>query len=57
VAENVTIHHLLTHTSGLADYFNDKFVEASRARFRTIEDFFPLFVDEPLQFEPGSEWS
>ncbi len=57
VAEQVTIHHLLTHTSGLADYFNDKFTEASRARFRTIDDFFPLFVDEPLQFEPGSQWA
>jgi len=57
VAEQVTIHHLLTHTSGLADYFNEKFTEASRARFRTIEDFFPLFVDEPLQFEPGSQWA
>lgn len=56
VAEQVTIHHLLTNTSGLADYFNDQFTAASRARFRTVQDFFPLFVDEPLQFEPGSEW-
>lgn len=56
VATKVTIHHLLTHTSGLADYFNDKFMEASRARFRTVQDFFPLFVDEPLLFEPGSRW-
>ncbi|MEZ4732718.1 MAG: serine hydrolase domain-containing protein [Caldilineaceae bacterium] len=30
VAEQVTIHQLLTHTSGLADYFNEKFTEASR---------------------------
>lgn len=57
VATQVTIHHLLTHTSGLADYFNDKFTEASRARFRTVQDFFPLFVDEPLQFAPGSQWA
>lgn len=57
VATKVTIHHLLTHTSGLADYFNDKFMEASRARFRTVQDFFPLFVDEPLQFAPGSRWA
>lgn len=57
VADMVTIHHLLTHTSGLNDYFNDKFDQASRARFRTVRDFFPLFVDDPLQFEPGSQWS
>lgn len=56
VATKVTIHHLLTHTSGLTDYFNDKFMEASRARFRTVQDFFPLFVAEPLLFEPGSRW-
>lgn len=56
VAEQVTIHHLLTHTSGLVDYFNDEFTAASRTRFRTVQDFFPLFVDEPLQFTPGSEW-
>ncbi len=57
VAEQVTIHHLLTHTAGLADYFNEQFIEASRARFRTIDDFLPLFVNEPLQFEPGSQWA
>jgi len=57
VAAKVTIHHLLTHMSGLNDYFNEKFDGASRARFRTVQDFFPLFVDDPLQFEPGSQWS
>lgn len=57
VAAKVTIHHLLTHMSGLNDYFNDKFDGASRARFRTVQDFFPLFVDDPLQFEPGRQWS
>jgi len=56
VADQVTIHQLLTHTAGLPDYFNDDFTAASRARFRTIQDFFPLFVDKPLEFEPGSEW-
>jgi CubicO group peptidase (beta-lactamase class C family) len=52
-AQQVTVRHLLSHTSGLADYFNDKFVKASRDRFRTVEDYFPLFADEPLQFKPG----
>jgi D-alanyl-D-alanine carboxypeptidase len=57
VADKVTIHHLLTHTSGLGDYFNDKFMEASRDRFRTVHDYLPLFVNEPLLFEPGARWS
>jgi CubicO group peptidase (beta-lactamase class C family) len=41
---------------GLADYFNDKFMNASRARFRAIDDYFPLFGEEQLQFEPGARF-
>jgi CubicO group peptidase (beta-lactamase class C family) len=56
VSEKVTIHQLLTHTSGVGDYFNDKFMEASKTRFVEIKDYFPLFVDNPLLFEPGTKW-
>src|SRR6185295_14865677 len=55
VAEKVTIHQLLTHTSGMGDFMNDKF-RASSVRIRTVKDFFPFFVDDPLSFEPGQEW-
>jgi CubicO group peptidase (beta-lactamase class C family) len=55
-ARKVTVRHLLSHTSGLADYFNDKFMKASRDRFRKIEDYFPLFEEEKLQFEPGARF-
>ena len=57
VAKQVTIHHLLTHTSGLPDFFNAKFMDASRAKFREVADFLPLFVEESLLFTPGAEWS
>jgi CubicO group peptidase (beta-lactamase class C family) len=50
----VTIHQLLTHTSGLKDYFNEKFMETSRDKFREVKDYLPLFEKEPLNFEPGS---
>ena len=56
VADKVTIHQLLTHTSGVGDYFTDKFDETSKSRFVEIEDYFPLFVDQPLLFEPGTQW-
>jgi CubicO group peptidase (beta-lactamase class C family) len=56
VAEKVTLHHLLTHTSGVGDYFNDKYEKAAKDRFRTVRDFFPLFVDKPLEFEPGARF-
>lgn len=55
-AQKVTVRHLLGHTSGLADYFNEKFIAASRDRFRTIEDYFPLFADAKLEFEPGQRF-
>ncbi len=56
VADRVTVHQLLTHTSGLGNYFNARFA-ASRARLRTVSDFIPLFVEDPLAFAPGAKWS
>jgi CubicO group peptidase (beta-lactamase class C family) len=53
VARRVTIHQLLTHTSGLGDYFNPKW-EAKKPKLRAVREYFPLFVDEPLGFEPGT---
>src|SRR5262249_4709465 len=54
--EKITIHYLLTHTSGLADYFGTEFMKSSRDRFRKIDDYLPLFVNKPLQFEPGKRF-
>jgi D-alanyl-D-alanine carboxypeptidase len=55
VANQVTIHQLLTHTSGLGDVFTDVF-GADPNQFRSNEDYLPLFVNEPLQFIPGQEF-
>jgi CubicO group peptidase (beta-lactamase class C family) len=55
-AEKIKIKHLLSHTSGLGNYFNRAFIEGSRARFRTVDDFLQLARDEKMQFEPGSKW-
>jgi D-alanyl-D-alanine carboxypeptidase len=54
VADKVTINHLLSHTSGLGDYFNERF-EASKHKLRTVNDFLSLFIDDPLSFEPGEK--
>ncbi len=56
VAERVTIHHLLTHTSGLGSNFDGGWEIASQARFRTIDDLLPYFRDRPLLFEPDMRW-
>ncbi|HZS07369.1 MAG TPA: serine hydrolase [Blastocatellia bacterium] len=55
VAENVTIHHLLTHTSGLGSFWNAKFDE-KKGSIRTVADYLSLFVDDPLRFEPGARF-
>ena len=54
-AERVTVHHLLDHTSGIGDIFNDKYDSMPKDRLRTISDYLPLFAGEPLAFEPGSK--
>ena len=56
-AEKIRIKHLLTHTSGLGSYFNRKFMESSRSKFRTVDDLMTLAVDERPQFEPGTKWA
>lgn len=53
VAANVTIDHLLTHTSGLDDFFGPGY-DQEKESLHTLEDYLPLFVDEPLRFEPGA---
>jgi len=55
-AEKIKIRHLLTHTSGLGSYFNDKFEKSSRLLYRNVNDYKPLVADEKLAFEPGTKW-
>ena len=56
-APKIKLSHLLMHTSGIGDYFNDDFAKASRDRFRTVADYFPLYANQPLAFEPGNRFS
>lgn len=55
VAGKVTIHQLLTHTSGMGNYQNEEFL-ARLDRIKTIADLLRFFADEPLAFEPGAKW-
>ena len=47
----VTIKHLLTHTSGLAEATP----EQSRGA-KTLADLIPHFAKQPLKFQAGSKW-
>ncbi len=55
-AKEIKIKHLLSHTSGLGSYWNKKFLDSSRTRFRTIEDMMTLIDDSRVAFRPGSNW-
>lgn len=57
VREKVTIHHLLTHTSGMGSYFNEQYMKASKSQFRLVRDYRPLYAEEALRFEPGARWA
>jgi CubicO group peptidase (beta-lactamase class C family) len=56
VTSQITVHHLLTHTSGLGSYFNDAYWRSSRALYRALDDYKPLIRDERPAFEPGTRW-
>jgi CubicO group peptidase (beta-lactamase class C family) len=55
VADKVTIHQLLTHTSGMGLYWNEKFRE-QREKLLTVAAHLPLFVNDPLSFAPGEKF-
>lgn len=55
VADKVTLHHLLTHTSGLGMYWNEKFM-AQREKLLTVALHLPLFASDPFAFTPGERF-
>lgn len=59
----ITLHHLLTHTSGLFAYVNDP-IDGLQAnnfknfnKFHTPYELMEYFMYRPFYFEPGSDWS
>jgi len=56
VKQTVTIEHLLTHTSGLGDFFSREFFELPEGSIEELEDYLPFFVNDPLEFNPGEKF-
>ena len=54
----ITLHHLLTHTSGIPNYtsFPNFFKDVSRNPY-SPETFVKQFADLPLQFTPGEKFA
>jgi CubicO group peptidase (beta-lactamase class C family) len=53
---DVTIHHLLTHTSGIPSYTDDPEYRKNMTRPETVVSMISRFRDKPLDFEPGSKF-
>ncbi len=68
IDKRVTLRHLLTHTSGIADYFDEDGPSdyenywqnlAPRPFYHMLsaQDFFPLVEKQQMQFTPGEKFS
>ena len=56
LGERVTVHHLLTHTSGLRSVFDVEGGGPAKEDVWTIGQILAHLPDPPLQFEPGERW-
>jgi len=55
-ASKVTIHQLLTHTSGIGGTIFPPVLFEHRDRYQHAADYLPLFADEPPEFPPGERF-
>ncbi|MCP4570153.1 MAG: beta-lactamase family protein [FCB group bacterium] len=55
VRDKVTIHQLLTHTSGMGSYWEELF-EAQWWEIKTVQQLADLTAEKPLDFEPGERF-
>lgn len=54
IADRITLGQILQHTSGLGDIFGPAYAAMPKDKLRRLSDYLPLFVDKPLEFEPGA---
>jgi D-alanyl-D-alanine carboxypeptidase len=59
--KNITIKHLLSHTSGIKDYAHDfpgyPFIEKDRKQEISEAKFISMATSVPLNFQPGERWA
>ncbi|WP_409296679.1 serine hydrolase domain-containing protein [Peribacillus sp. SCS-26] len=62
--KGITIHQLLSHTSGIPDYFDEEIMEDFEElwvknpmyQIRKLKDFLPLFQDGTMKFPSGTRF-
>jgi CubicO group peptidase (beta-lactamase class C family) len=56
LGKSITVHHLLTHMSGVRSYTDmASFREQARTDMTPVE-LIDVFKNEPMDFDPGEEW-
>ncbi|WP_028545288.1 serine hydrolase domain-containing protein [Paenibacillus taiwanensis] len=63
--KEITIHHLLTHSSGVPDYFDEEYMTDYSELWQTTpmytilspRDMLPLFHDQAMKFKPGERFA
>lgn len=55
--DKITIHHLLTHTSGLFNFTNTSDLKNINTSEMNYTKLISLIKDKPLDFEPGTNWN
>ena len=56
VRNSVTVHQLLTHTSGLNNFYVTDLDKIKNSDYQKISDFVPLFVNDTLLSKPGTKY-
>ncbi len=64
-AAEITVGHLLNHTSGIPDYYDEEKItdfenfalSVPTYNLKTLRDYLPTFPDEPMKFTPGTKFS
>ncbi len=62
--DDITIHQLLTHSSGIPDYFDESIMDnfedlwkqTPMYLLKSLKDFLPLFQNNNMMFAPGSKF-
>ncbi|MEB8330220.1 serine hydrolase [Flavobacteriaceae bacterium KMM 6897] len=54
--DSVTAHQLLTHTSGLNNFYVADIDKIRNSEYKNISDFVPLFVNDSLLSKPGTKY-
>jgi CubicO group peptidase (beta-lactamase class C family) len=55
-SKEVTIRHLLSHTSGYQDYWPQDYVPPFMLKPISADLILEMWAQKPLDFEPGSQW-